>query len=105
MRPKENEELIDDKKQHGYRSGVGMLLYLTKHNRPYIANAARKHSKMMDGATILHCKSLLWLIKYVLDTKEYILKMKPKMNGKNLINIEGYYFIVSQHDNRRSIMV
>ena len=59
---------IDDKKQHDYRSVVGMLLDLTKHTRPDIANAVREHSKMMDGATELHYKSLLRLIKYVLDT-------------------------------------
>ena len=74
MRPKENEELIDNKKQHDYRSGVEILLYLTKHTRPDIANTVREHSKMIDGATELHYKSLLRLIKYVLDTKEYTLK-------------------------------
>ena len=105
MRPKENEELIDNKKQHDYRSGVGMLLYLTKHTRPDIANAVREHSKMMDGATELHYKSLLRLIKYVLDTKEYTLKMKPKINGNHLMNIEGYCDsdYAGDKDNRRSI--
>ena len=105
MRPKENEEMIDDKKQHDYRSGVGMLLYLTKHTRPDIANAVREHSKMMDGATELHYKSLLRLIKYVLDTKEYTLKMKPKMNGNHLMNIEGYCDsdYAGDKDSRRSI--
>ena len=70
MRPTENEELIDEKKQHDYRSGVGMLLYLTKHSRPDIA-IALEHSKMMDGAIELHHKSPLWLKKYMLNTKEY----------------------------------
>ena len=56
MRPKENEEMIDDKKQHDYRSGVGMLLYLTKHTRLDIANAVREHSRMMDGAAKLDDK-------------------------------------------------
>lgn len=59
MRPKENEELFDDKKQHYYRSGVGMLLYLTKQDIPDIANAVHEHSKMMDGSTKLHYKSQL----------------------------------------------
>ena len=70
MRPTENEELIDEKKQHDHRSGVGMLLYLTKHSRPDIV-IVLEHSKMMDGATELHYKCPLQLKKYVLNTKEH----------------------------------
>ena len=105
MMPKENEELIDDKKQHDYRSGVRMLLYLAKQTRPDIANAVHEHSNMMDVATELYYKSLLWLIKYVLDTKEYTLKMKLKMNGNNLMNIEGYCDsdYAGDKDSRRSV--
>ena len=29
---------VDEKTQSVYRSGVGTLLYLTKHSRPYITN-------------------------------------------------------------------
>ena len=41
---------VDEKTQSMYRSGVGTLLYLTKHNRPDITNPVRELSKSMDGA-------------------------------------------------------
>lgn len=44
---------------------------------------------MMDGATLLHYKLLLRLIKYVLDTKGTGLRMNPRLNGDNLVDIEG----------------
>lgn len=105
MRPKEEDELIDSNLQEKYRSGVGMLLYLIKYTRPDIANAVREHSKMMDKATPLHYKSLLRLIKYVLDTKEKGLRMNPRRNGDNLIDIEGYSDsdYAGDKDTRRSI--
>ena len=34
-----------------YRSGVGTLLYLTKHSRPDITNPVRELSKSMDGSS------------------------------------------------------
>ena len=45
---------------------------------------------MIDGATELHYKSLLQSIKYVLDTKNYTLKTKPKMDGNHPMNFERY---------------
>jgi len=60
-----------------YRSGVGMLLYLTKHSRPDISNAVRELSKVMDGATEAHMKMMLRCIKYILDTREKGLLMQP----------------------------
>ena len=44
----------------------------------------------MDKAIELHYKFLLQLIKYVLDTTEYTLKMKHRVKGDNLLGIEGY---------------
>ena len=41
---------VDEKTQSMYRSGVGTLLYLTKHSRPDITNPVRELSKSMDGA-------------------------------------------------------
>ena len=52
----------------------------TKGVRYDIANVFSEHSKMMDKATELHYKSLLQLIKYTLDTKEYTPKMKPRVD-------------------------
>jgi hypothetical protein len=37
--PKKGDILISSEDQTKFRSGVGMLLYLVKHSRPYIANA------------------------------------------------------------------
>ena len=45
---------VDEKTQFMYRSGVGTLLYLTKHSRPDITNPVRELSKSMDGASMAH---------------------------------------------------
>ena len=67
-----------------YRSGVRALLYLVKHSQPDIANAIWEHSKMMDKAMEQHYESLLWVIKYVLDTKDKVLGLCPKEMGRDL---------------------
>jgi hypothetical protein len=77
VRPSEGDPLISPEKQKKYRSGVGMLLYLIKHSRPDIANAVRELSKVADGATEAHWKALLRLIKFVLETSNKGLKIKP----------------------------
>jgi hypothetical protein len=66
-----------------------MLLYLVKHSRPDIANAVRELSKVADGATPGHWKALIRLIKYVIDTENHKLKIKPKMEPDNLFFLEG----------------
>ena len=43
---------VDEKTQSIYRSGVGTLLYLTKHSRPDITNPVRELSQSMDGASM-----------------------------------------------------
>ena len=45
---------VDEKTQSMYRSGVGTLLYLTKHSRPDITNPVRELPKSMDGASMAH---------------------------------------------------
>ena len=57
-----------------------MLLYLVKHSRPDIANAVRELSKAMDGASVQAWKELQRVLKYVIDTKEWGLLMKPHMS-------------------------
>ena len=79
VRPKDEAERIDEDLQSRYRSGTGMLLFLVKHSRPDIANVVRELSKCADGATFGAYKELLRVIKFVLDTKDYGLKLEPKM--------------------------
>jgi hypothetical protein len=60
-----------------------MLLYLVKHSRPDIANAVRELSKSVDGATYASLKEMRRIIKFVLDTKEWGLKIEPKREGQD----------------------
>jgi hypothetical protein len=48
-----NMDILDPQSQRKYRSGVGMLLYLTKYSGPEISNIVRKLSKCMDSASDL----------------------------------------------------
>ena len=79
IRPNAEEKKLSMEDQTKFRSGVGMLLYLVKHSRPDIANAVRELSKVADGATEAHWKALLRVIKYVLSTENYGLKIKPTL--------------------------
>ena len=82
---------VSKEKHKVYRSGTGKLLYLVKHTRPDIANAVRELSKMLDATTELAFKEMKRLIKYVLDTKEYGLKIEPKIGSKeNMWQVIGY---------------
>lgn len=60
-----------------YCSGVGILLYLVKYSRPDIANPVRELLKVLDSPTPASFKETLRVIKYVLDTKEYGLRVHP----------------------------
>ena len=73
----ENEEdKVNAKDHETYRSGVGTLLYLTKHSRPDISNSVRELSKTMDAPVPVHLKEMYNLIRFVLSTKDYGLKFK-----------------------------
>jgi hypothetical protein len=74
---KDESLLIDDKGQELFRSGVGTLLYLTKHSRPDITNSVRELSKTMGCATKCQLKEMIRVIKYVLKTRELGLKVNP----------------------------
>ena len=83
VRPDENCELIDDNLQKRFRSGVGMFLYLTKYSRPDLCNVVRELYKCMDGASMGSYMELLRVIKFVLDTKNFCLKIRPKIEDSN----------------------
>ena len=73
----ENEEDKANAKDHEtYISGVGTLLYLTKHSKPDINNPVRELSKTMDAPARAHLKEIYKLIRFVLSTKNYGLKFK-----------------------------
>ncbi len=80
VRPKEGDKCIEPEDQQTYRSGVGTLLYLTKHSRPDLSNSTRELSKVMDGATPAHMKELKRIIKYVLNTPNVRLRIEPTMD-------------------------
>ena len=88
--PNEKDLKIDNKKQALYCLAIDMLSYLMKHSRPDIANAVREHLRMMDGATPKHYKTLLQLIKYVIDTKNHTLKLKFTRDNGNIFNIQDF---------------
>ena len=81
VRPDKEDEKLNEADQKTYRSGVGMLLYLVKHSRPDLANTVRELSKVMDGATAGAMKELKRAIKFVLNTKEFGLKIVPEKPG------------------------
>ena len=69
---------VDEKTQSMYRSGVGTLLFLTKHSRPDITNPVRELSKSMDGASVAQVTEMYRVINFfVLETKTLGLRMVP----------------------------
>jgi hypothetical protein len=74
-------DVLDNNHQRKYRSGVGMLLYLTKYSRQDISKIVRELSKCMDSATWGIYNELLRLIKVVIDTKAFGLKVDPNFNN------------------------
>jgi hypothetical protein len=81
--PDQDSDTIHISVQKNYLSGVGMLLYLIKRSRPDISNAMRELSKCMDRATYGTYQEMLCVLKFVLDTKNYCLKMQPNFDSKN----------------------
>ena len=88
VRPLEGDAVIEPEEQSLFRTGVGMLLYLTKHSRPDICNAVRELTKVLDRASPGHYKMMLRVMKYVMETKDFGLHIKPTKSG-NLFQLRG----------------
>jgi hypothetical protein len=88
LRPKPGDPLISADDQFKFISVVGVLLFLVKHSRPDNSNVVRELSKVADGATPGHWKTMTRLIKYVLDTEDYGLKLKP-IKTQDMFTLEG----------------
>ena len=69
--------VVDAERHKLYRTGVGMLLYLVKHTRPDIANGVRELSKALVGPSEAAYKDMLRMIKFVLETRNKAVKLKP----------------------------
>ena len=81
VRPTEDYKKVLVEDQRIYQSDVGMLLYLTKHFRPDIANTTRELSKANNGANPAACKELLCMIKYVIEMESLGLRIEPTGNS------------------------
>jgi hypothetical protein len=79
MHPQESNVMTVPEKQMEFQSGVRMLLYLIKCSRPEISNPVQELTKVVDRATPVHWKAIKHTIKYVLDTENYALTIKPNM--------------------------
>ena len=66
------EDKVSPEEHVTYRSGVGTLLYLTKHSRPDICNPVRELSKTMDTPAPVHLKEMYKVITFVLSTKDKV---------------------------------
>ena len=70
------EDKVNPEEHETYRSGVGTLLYLTKHSRPDICNPVSELSKTMDAPAPVHLKEMYKAIRHVLSTKGFGLKFE-----------------------------
>jgi hypothetical protein len=75
--PSNGDDTIDGNLQSKYRSGVGMLLYLTKYSRRDLCKVVRELSKCMDKATMGTYLEMLRVIKFVIDIKNVGLRVQP----------------------------
>ena len=76
VRPEEEDKSnLDFDKQKKYQSGVGTLLYFIKHSRPDIFNSVRELTKAMDRANNKNYKQMLRVIKYVVSTRNFGVKL------------------------------
>ena len=73
----ENSDKLNPEKHSRYRTGVGKLLYLTKHSRPDIANAVRELSRHCHDPTEAHWEAMCECIRYVRATPTRGLLLKP----------------------------
>ena len=84
------EDKVNPEDHETYRSGVGTLLYLTKHSRPDICNPVRELAKTMDAPAPVHLKEMYKEIRYVLSTKGYGLKLDFASDKETRISVFGY---------------
>jgi hypothetical protein len=85
IRPSDEENSLNPADQKLYRSGIGTLLQFSTKTRPDLANCVRELSKCMDRASPAAFKEMLRVITYLLQTKNYGLKIAPKLQDTTKI--------------------
>jgi hypothetical protein len=81
--PENDDDIIEPNLQSRYRSGVGMLLYLIKYSWPDFWIDVRELSKFMNKARMGTYLEMLRVLKFVIDTKTFCLKICPETKNKN----------------------
>ena len=89
----ENDICLTDREQFNYISGVGIMLFQVKYSRPDISNSVRKLSKTDNKANYAHYKHMLQAVKYVINTKNRMLKFIPENKGENG-NLNAYVIVI-----------
>ena len=74
------EDKVNPEDHETYRSGVGTILYLTKHSRPDICNPVSELSKTMDVPAPVYLKEMYKVNRHVLSTKGYGLEFELTKN-------------------------
>ena len=69
-----SEDKVNPQDHEIYRSGVGTLLYLTKHSRPDICNPVRELSKTMDAQTCVAYQGIWAQVELRKDIIKWALK-------------------------------
>jgi len=72
---------LDGESHSRYRTGVGMLLYMLK-TQPDLANVIRELTKCVSDPSPAAYKEMLRVIKFVIDTADYGLKIHPTVGEK-----------------------
>jgi hypothetical protein len=73
--------ILNSEEQSLYRSGVGTLLQFSNKTRPDLTNPVRELSKGMDRATPSAMKEMYRVMKYLITTKDFGLKLAPTGQG------------------------
>jgi hypothetical protein len=105
IRPENEDEKVSAEKQAQYRSVVGSLLQLVKYSRPDLANSVRELAKCMDGATMGAYKEMTRVLKFAIDTKDFGIKIQPKLEQDGIWNLTLYSDSdwAGDKNNRRSV--
>ena len=64
----DSKDLLSTHKQVRYQSGLGSLLYIVKHSRPYVNYSVRELSKRMDRDNEEGYKKLLQVLNFIKNT-------------------------------------